>query len=130
MILIVGEAPGRRGSRNLVDMLYEKTGVRLRNATYRNLLNVWPGSLGKGSGFPVERARDRARRFRIRSHVTTVVIFGKRLAQAFDLSADYFEPVGRNGRRWIVVPHPSGVNAWWNDWVNCAQARVFLEGLN
>lgn len=129
MILVIGEAPGAKGTRDMVEALYQKTGVLLEDAAHRNLLGEWPGREGKGSAFPLEHARARARRFRIRKDVGTVVLLGKRLAAAFGLDVNYFEPALRNSRRWVVVPHPSGVNTWWNDVENRVRAMRFLEAL-
>lgn len=113
----------------MIKALYEKTGVLLEDAEHRNLLPTWPGRENGSSAFPLEHARARARRFRIRSDVATVIVLGWRLAQAFDLEPSRcFDPVLRNGRRWFVIPHLSDVN-WWCDLDNRVRAMKFLEAL-
>lgn len=130
--LVIGEAPGPRGMKNMIEVLYRKTGVLLRRAEHRNLLHTWPGpdrDSGKGSAFPLRHAQARARRFRVAKNVDTVLVLGKRVARAFGLEVGYFEFVERNGRLWAVIPHPSGVNHWWNDVGNRVRAMEFLEEL-
>jgi hypothetical protein len=53
------------------------------------------------------------------------VLLGRRVAAAFGLaSAPYLEWTEARGRTWVVMPHPSGVNRWWNDEENRLLATV------
>lgn len=131
--LLIGEAP-RAG--------YPKTGTSSSRVAL--LLGVDPGSLldfiawrnlftepqegsGKGDAFPMERARERASKFRMRTD--TVVFLGRRVAAAFGVKSKYFEWTKVRGKRAAVFPHPSGINRWWNDADNVDEARRFIRGI-
>lgn len=106
-----------------------------------NLLRRWPGKAagGRGDAWPTAAARESAvrwlRRRRRRRDVRPVVLLGDRVAAAFGLR-------GATVLRWTaaglgdrlgmtvvaVVPHPSGINRWWNDARNARAAREFLIG--
>jgi hypothetical protein len=58
-----------------------------------------------------------------------VLVAGTRAAAALGLRPDYFAAQALGGRPAYVVPHPSGVNRWWNDPANRAAARRFFEGV-
>ncbi len=138
-VLFIGEAPGRKGPRDMDVVFVDKVfgrGARpgaaalLRRSQHRNLLNYWPGEDGKGSYFPALVAKEEARKIRIPLHVHTLVLLGMRVATAFQMHlVPYFERRTYRDRLVYVVPHPSGVNRWWNDPDNRRQARRFLEEL-
>lgn len=83
----------------------------------------WPGKLGKGDAFDPAAARARARRMRL---APIVVLAGKKVAKAFGVVAPYLEWTTLRGRRVVVVPHPSGINRWWNDSKNVQALRKLL----
>lgn len=57
-----------------------------------------------------------------------VLLLGKRVARAFDEQKDYFEEHRTvQGIRFFVLPHPSGVNHWWNDEANYRKAAEFMQ---
>lgn len=87
----------------------------------RNLFDVPQPRNGKGSRFPVVEGVRRARGVRFR---TPVVLFaGHRVARAFRFKARYFDPVlFRERHLAYVIPHPSGVNTWWNNEFSVARA--------
>lgn len=67
-----------------------------------------------------------------------ILIAGRRVARAFGVyDVEYFvsttfkDLVRPTGHPWraIVVPHPSGVNRWWNDERNQLRAHAFLASL-
>lgn len=123
-----------------------------------NLLQEYPGKARGGSAFPMDRARERAglfvrnlekpaivtvegrefhafatRRF---TKPDLVLLAGWRVARAFGIqhgTKEYFvvdhECDRMGGLPTVVVPHPSGINRWWNDAGNQTIARMFLEGL-
>ncbi len=121
--------------------------------THVNLLPTYPGAGSHGSEFPIGRARCLAELLKVRLREpsiasafgpmhefsgrffwapTKVLLAGKRVARAFRLgSPTYFEETRVEGIDVpvVVVPHPSGVNRWWNDRGNAADARKFLERL-
>lgn len=98
-----------------------------------NLLPEWPGSSGKGSLFPLVEAAEAAaslERSPELARSSVVLLCGKRVAAAFgEERRGYFEPFARCGRVWAVVPHPSGVNMWWNEPENREEWRRFLTGV-
>ncbi len=145
--LLLGEAPsrstegappfsGRSGER-----LRELAGVdRLDEAfSVANLLDRWPGRDGKGSAFPLDEARRAADRIEEQFVGRVVVLVGKRVCRAvFGGEHPYLEPVqaevlgrGRRGGPFAayVLPHPSGINRWWNVDTNRARARRILRWL-
>lgn len=68
-----------------------------------NVLDRYPGSEGpKGDAFPISWARRRARRL-------------------------YPWEDHPEGFRVAVIPHPSGVNHWWNEPANRRRFRRFVE---
>lgn len=155
--LLVGEAPARTGQRNLHICLVARAldappkdgyldHLRARHAElfdfivdtrHANLLGRWPGPARRGSAFPMKEARAAAGAFLevidiVRPEV--ILLAGRRVAAAFHHNmhhegTDYFEELELAGREARVVPHPSGVNRWWNDPANRERARKFLEKL-
>lgn len=60
-----------------------------------------------------------------------MLLAGKRVASAFGLDEEYLAdpvafPIGGRPVAVHVVPHPSGVNRWWNEPANRERARAFL----
>lgn len=96
-----------------------------------NLLKRWPGYDRRGSAFPLIGAQRRARLIHESpSPHRARILAGRRVAAAFNLyDFDYFEALDVDGHDYVVVPHPSGVNRWWNDPGNRSRARVFFESL-
>lgn len=141
--LIVGEAPARTG--DPMRPLEGPCGIKLAEVfgiTYDeyletfsrlNVLHEWPGRGGKGDDFPMAQARECARQIVIEKRTT--FLLGKRVAQAFGFRpqarflSGYFFP--EQEWRIMIIPHPSGINIWWNDPANVRrakkQARRFLE---
>lgn len=94
----------------------------------RNLLDYFPGmSNGKRATFPAQVARAAADAFLVDED--TILLLGKRLAMAFRVKADYLEWIEMDGKRYAVVPHPSGLNRWYNSEENRQAVRVFFEKL-
>ena len=63
-----------------------------------------------------------------------VLYAGRRVAAAFDIhphheGLDYFEGVAYLDKPTYMVPHPSGVNRWWNERTNRERACDFLVEL-
>jgi uracil-DNA glycosylase len=140
MILIVGEAPGRRPGQPLSGRCGDRLAALLQlprqlwdlsgEVSACNLLDRWPGPAGKGSAFPTGLARLRAHELACRLDAgTVVVLLGRRLARAARVQAAYFEWGSLGRARCVVVPHPSGVNRWWNDQANQDQAARFFARL-
>jgi hypothetical protein len=146
--LLIGEAPSRKhGKRNLdVCLVCRALGRHPGPGTlgwlrtqhrdlfsfvlktkHINLIDHWPGSSGKGSAFPIEDAKFTASTFKTGFHYyNAVFLAGKRVAKVFDVKAEYFDKVEGNTPMY-VVPHPSGINTWWNDPCNREVAKKFLK---
>jgi uracil-DNA glycosylase len=144
-VVMIGQAPsrdtdgaapfsGRSGSR-LAEL------ARLEHARLgdvfelRNVIERWPGSAGrKGDRFPMPVARERAVALAAELTGRRVVFVGHAVSRAFGVK------VGQGAlMRWLrvehldfdfaVVPHPSGINTWWNDPDNRDAAGRFLSAL-
>lgn len=138
MITVVGEAPGRTSdpSRPFAGGRCQTNLERLLGVGFHdrcrvlNLLRRWPGRTDrKGSRFPLAAAAAAAGRLELDG---PTVLVGKRVARAFRLgSAGFFEATEVRGRPAMVVPHPSGVNLWWNDpkrvEVAACRVRMWLQ---
>jgi uracil-DNA glycosylase len=137
-VVLVGQAPGRNGDpktplfggrgtgKKLADLFgmdrkkYEDSFKRM------NVLDAWPGRAGKGDRFPIRDARAAAKQKLRALRGRTVVFVGIGTAAVFG-----FDPgrplkwAGFNGGVAAVLPHPSGVNRWWNDQANGRKTRSF-----
>lgn len=136
--LIVGEAPtaeteGRPAFHGRCARFLERAaglpegGLR---AAFRatNLLERPPARQGKGHAFPWREAAPAAERVLARTR-GPLIVAGKRAARAFGLSdPQYLRWTRVGGRRVAVIPHPSGINRWWNDPANRGAAEAFLRG--
>lgn len=141
-MIIVGEAPSFTGQDRTPlsgpggDRLAQAMGLRdhaelAERFTLLNVLDYFPGreKRGKGAAFPMEEARPEARRILAETD-GPMVLLGQRVAAAFGMpSAPYLVWLTHQGRDVCVVPHPSGINRWWNDERNRRVAERFLAGL-
>ena len=135
-IAFVAEAPGEKGSRlagaKVLDSrtrsgrkLAELLGVDEVADRWPclNLVDRWPGRTAHGSAFPAGLAKANAALiFETLPPDVDLVLVGQRVARAFGVADGYFQwtrvfPLSSNRptRRAVVVPHPSGVNRWWNE---------------
>ena len=139
--LIVGEAPGKNGDPS--KPIEGRVGARLADccgltldeflAAFErvNLLDEQPQDSGKGASFDVRQAgrvtRELEKTF---APGQVVLLLGKRVARAFRIScAEYFDWFALNHAQACVVPHPSGVNRWWNEPENELQMRRFMRNV-
>jgi len=94
-----------------------------------NLLNAWPGSSKKGDLFPARLGAERAKELIPYFRGREVILLGRNVAKAFGLRDEF--PLLRYRQEhcceMAVVPHPSGVNLWWNDEENKKAAATFLK---
>ena len=136
--LIIGEAPARTGDPRRP--LLGRTGSRLaalcglalqdyaRTFARVNVLERWPGKAGKGDAFDLPEARQRAALLRRRFvGGRLVVLLGRRTARAFGLDSAYLLPLRLSCATVVVLPHPSGINRWWNEPENVRRASRFLR---
>jgi len=102
-----------------------------------NVLVEYPGPAPqKGDAFPMPGATRRARVLRYEhAHRDQIVLVGIAVARAFGFDdpplCEWMIDVIAFDKeiQWAVIPHPSGVNRWWNDPINKALAEVFLHSL-
>lgn len=151
--MLLGEAPGR--NYDDAPAFSSKSGQRLTALLGQdvrelfwcyNLLDKWPGkSSGKGAAFPAEPAEIMAKRIcrtLVRRHLAygaeyRIILAGKRVAKAMKMRPE--TPYLSWESLWLtstmspcegitvaILPHPSGVNRWWNDPQNEARAKEFL----
>lgn len=99
----------------------------LRVTTHRNLLDYYPGER-----FPTKIGREVATKMwdglvagRPRDHL--VMLAGRAVASCFQVEADYWVPIEKDGLRIVVVPHPSGLNRYWNDLIGRQHGLDYLR---
>jgi hypothetical protein len=141
-IFLIGQAPSKTGDprkpllggrpAQLIMRLAEMTPTEYLQKFHRvNLLNRWPGKTGKGDAFPLGAARVAAENLSPRLRGQTVVFLGQGVASAFDFPTTsvlrWFSWFG--GGRAAILPHPSGINRWWNSSLNMKQAARFMKRL-
>lgn len=131
-IAIVGQAPSRTS--DPAAPLSGPVGQRVRRllklsdeewarAFKANAVERFPGKLGRGDAFPLARARREVARLSDDLAGRLVFVLGKRTAKALGVEPTFLQL--SRGPRFdsIVVPHPSGVNRWWNDPANRRRAQ-------
>ena len=138
-VLAIGEAPSRRspgstplGSLRVKVLLGLALGQDIE-IVGENLFRTPLLRSGKGSEFPIALARSRAdlmfeKMKRVRRY-GAIWLVGKRVARAFRADGvEYLQPTYLLGvtRSVYVVPHPSGVNHWWNDEGNREAWHAFV----
>jgi len=125
-LVLVGQAPGAKSGDRAFDgrsgdrlAAYMGLGDRselLERVECHNLLRRYPGSAGKGDRFPLGPAARAARRLLGRLEGCHVLLAGRKVGLAFGMDCDYLTWTDHPaGFRAVVIPHPSGVNHWWND---------------
>lgn len=92
-----------------------------------NLNARWSGKTGKGDVFDMEEAKATALRLLIECPAERWVLLGHGVAWAFGIAGAFLDQAESAGRRFLVFPHPSGINAWWNDGHNRWRAGLALE---
>ena len=135
--LIIGEGPSKYGDpsrpiggrigRRLAALSGVDSATFAQQFSKMNLLDTWPGQSGKGSKFDAARARESAQRSGRRLRRGRIVILlGKRVAEAFGIEPVYFDRQSLRDADAFVVPHPSGVNRWYNVSSNRRKMRAFM----
>lgn len=142
-LLFVGQAPGRGGDParplgsasasgrrflRLAGLTEEQLYDRARVV---NLVDYWPGKKGKGDAVPM--VVDLVVITAIAESDKTVfvgrAVCDRLLGSAVSRRMDFFRWYSAFGglSLFAVMPHPSGVNYWWNDPENEGRARRFLR---
>ena len=92
-----------------------------------NLNAQWNGKQGEGDRFIAFEGRKRALDLNIYDRNKRVVLLGQRVAESFGIHADFLEVLRFNGKRYLLFPHPSGINRWWNEPGNRLRAQKALK---
>jgi len=141
--IFIGQAPSRYSDprRPLIGgrsgtKLQELCGFSLRQYfeafERRNLLPEWPGpGRDKGDAFPAGLAHEAAKAMLAGLRARRAVLLGRGVAEAFGLCAPPLEwtrlPCPGGWYEAAYLPHPSGLNHWWNVAENAAAAARFLQ---
>lgn len=130
-ILTIGENPGLSGDSEAT--LEGSVGKRLASyagLTWREYLdlterrNLFPEYVHP---WPREEARDRAELIFPSLIGRRTLLLGQRVATAFAFHWPVLNWVSIGPVTVAIVPHPSGLNRWWNDPINATMARQFLR---
>ena len=97
-----------------------------------NVLEWFPGTAaGTGDRFPMAEAKIRAGEIARAHRGERAMLLGRAVAAAFGVRADYLQARAHDVfEEVVVVPHPSGLNRWWNDPNNERMARRKLKALH
>jgi uracil-DNA glycosylase len=134
---LVGQAPSRRGDARkplagpngrklarLAGMSYDELiACRRRhlNADYRR-------KPGKGDAFDHAKGNVNAANILLDWRVERIVLLGKNVARCFGFrDFPFLAEVRIYGRRFLIFPHPSSINRWWNERRNERRARQLLQ---
>lgn len=136
---LIGQAPSSDGSDNFSG----RSGVTLSrwanvpfdlfHSVFKcvNLLDEYPGRAGKkGDKFPMQKAEEAA--LKLAPTIpprTRVVCVGKKVAEAFGIDTKSRQPFiwfPHGDAEFSWMPHPSGVNLFYNNPNNVFTAKVFL----
>ena len=94
----------------------------------RNLHARWNGKIGRGDRFDRVEAEVAAKSLRDQPF-ESYVLLGMNVAKAFGVNANEWLAVVEetDSKRFLIFPHPSGINRWWNDALNRDAARKALR---
>jgi hypothetical protein len=134
---LVGQAPSRRGDpRKPLAGPNGRKIARLGGMSYDELvacrrkhLNTHYGAKrGEGDTFDHAKGSANAADILLDWRVERIVLLGKNVARCFGFGdVPFLAEVRIYGRRFLIFPHPSGVNRWWNERRNERRARQLLQ---
>ena len=134
---LVGQAPSRRGDpRKPLAGPNGRKIAQLAGMTYNELiacrrkhLNThYNGSRGKGDTFDHAKGNINAADVLLDWRVERIVLLGKNVARCFGFrDVPFLAEMSIYGRRFLILPHPSRVNRWWNERRNEQRARELLQ---
>ncbi len=148
-LLLIGQAPSRETEGKpafsgkcgsfLANLMGTTQAQMLADHDFVNVLDYWPGKGINGDKFPISEAIVRARKLLPSMRDRTVILLGANVARAFGAKGfkylEFYEI--RNPDKltdiivptMFVVPHPSGVNRYWNRPESRDQAIKFFSSL-
>ncbi|PYK15885.1 MAG: hypothetical protein DME55_13060 [Verrucomicrobia bacterium] len=134
---LVGQAPSRRGDpRKPLAGPNGKKIARLAGMSYDELiacrrkhLNThYSGKRRKGNAFDRAKGHVNAADILLDWRVERIVLLGKNVARCFGFrDLPFLAEIRIYGRRFLIFPHPSGTNRWWNERRNERRARQLLQ---
>ena len=134
---LVGQAPSRRGDprkplagpngqkiARLAGMSYDE----LMACRRKHLNTHYNGKRGKGDAFDHAKGSVKAADVLLDWRVERIVLLGKNVARCFGFrDLPFLAEISIYGRRFLIFPHPSGTNRWWNERRNERRARQLLQ---
>lgn len=133
--ILIGQSPSRSGrleplsSEPLATRLAHMAGLSksqyLRVFERMNVLDKWSGK--RGNAFPIAAARKAALDILPHFGGRRVVFLGMNVARAFYFQAEFLEWKIEGYYVAAILPHPSGLNIWYNTLENVAAAKRFLQ---
>ena len=134
---LVGQAPSRRGyPRKPLAGPNGRKIARLAGMSYDDLiacrrkhLNThYSGKRSKGDAFDRAKGNVNAADVLLDWRVERIVLLGKNVARCFGFrDVPFLAEIHIYGRRFLIFPHPSGTNRWWNERQNERRARQLLQ---
>jgi uracil-DNA glycosylase len=134
---LVGQAPSRRGDprKPLAGPNGQKI-ARLAGISHDELIGCrrmhlntrYSGKRRKGDAFNRAKGTVKAADVLLDWRVERIVLLGKNVARCFGLrDVPFLAEIRIYGRRFLIFPHPSGINRWWNERRNERRARQVLQ---
>ena len=134
---LVGQAPSRRGDprKPLAGPNGQKI-ARLAGISHDELIGCrrmhlntrYSGKRRKGDAFNRAEGNANAGDVLLDWRVERIVLLGKNVARCFGLrDVPFLAEIRIYGRRFLIFPHPSGTNRWWNERRNERRARQVLQ---
>ncbi len=134
---LVGQAPSRRGDprKPLAGPNGQKI-ARLAGMSYDELiacrrkhLNThYTAKRREGKAFDRAKGHVNAADVLLDWRVERIVLLGKNVARCFGLGdLPFLAEIRIYGRRFLIFPHPSGTNRWWNERRNERRAQQLLQ---
>ena len=139
--IIIGQAPHNSAVKNFRPLIDGKCGYKLaeicgiKHEEYArifdtiNLIDEYRGKSGKGDIFPLKEARKKVIEIWPDLNYDIIILAGKAVASSFRIKIDYFQWTQIENKNITVIPHPSGINRWWNDDFNKEKAKKFMRNL-
>lgn len=133
-VIFVGQGPSQDGDPYcpLEGRVGEKLGELLEVGNFPeqfariNLNSEWIGKgSGKGDVFDHSEGKTAAKVL-LRGSWTRYVLLGKQVALCFDANGEPLETVTHGVKSFFLLPHPSGINRWWNNPDNARKAKEKL----
>lgn len=97
-----------------------------------NLLDFYPGKQGKGARFPMAAAKESVAALHEQRGLIgrNILLVGRRVAEAFEKKdVPNLTWQHQKAYNFAIIPHPSGINRWWNDAENRAAGEAFLRSV-